>query len=52
MVVAPSVVKGGFDMYWDSFDCEINSDEFIPEEYEDYMRWVYGGAPSTDNVNE
>ena len=28
-------------MYWDSFDCEIQSDEIIPEEYEDWLRWIY-----------
>lgn len=39
-------------MWYDDFTLGPQSDEFIPEEYEDYMRWVYGGAPSTDNINE
>lgn len=27
----------------DDFLCEQQSDEIIPEEYEDWMRWVYSG---------
>ena len=27
--------------YWDSFDCEIQIEEIIPEEYEDWLRWMY-----------
>ena len=26
-------------MYWESFSCEIQSDEIIPEEYEDWLRF-------------
>ena len=26
-----------FKEYWDSFDCEINSDEMIPDWYDEYM---------------
>ena len=26
-----------FKEYWDSFDCEINSDEMIPNWYDEYM---------------
>ncbi len=29
---------------FDDFDTMIQSDEIIPEEYDDWMRWVYGGA--------
>ena len=29
---------------FDNFDTSIQSDEIIPEEYDDWMRWVYGGA--------
>ena len=39
-------------MWYDDFILSPQSDEFIPEEYEDYMHWVYGGASLTDNVNE
>ena len=28
---------------FDDFLCEQQSDEIIPEEYEDWMRWVYSG---------
>lgn len=26
-------------MYQDDFDCEIQIEEIIPEEYEDWVRW-------------
>lgn len=26
---------------FDDFDVQIQSDEIIPEEYEDWLRWVY-----------
>ena len=28
----------------DDFDVMIQSDEIIPEEYDDWCAWVYGGA--------
>lgn len=31
-------------MFYESFLCEQQSDEIIPEEYDDWCRWVYGGA--------
>lgn len=29
---------------FDDFDSNIQVDEIIPEEYDDWCRWVYGGA--------
>ncbi len=29
---------------FDDFDSDIQVDEIIPEEYDDWCRWVYGGA--------
>ena len=29
---------------FDDFDTKVCVDEIIPEEYDDYMRWTYGGA--------
>ena len=26
---------------FDDFDTQVQSDEIIPEEYEDWLRWVY-----------
>lgn len=31
-------------MFYESFLYEQQSDEIIPEEYDDWCRWVYGGA--------
>lgn len=28
---------------FDDFDTQVQIDEIIPEEYEDWMRYVYGG---------
>ena len=35
-------------MYWDSFNCEIQSDEIIPEEYDNWMRFCYSDKSSKD----
>lgn len=29
-------------MFYESFLCEQQIDEIIPEEYEDWCRWMYG----------
>ena len=31
-------------MHFDDFDTNICIEEIIPEEYDDYTRWTYGGA--------
>ena len=31
-------------MFWESYLCEQQSDEIVPEEYFDWCAWVYGGA--------
>ena len=30
--------------YFDDFDTQVQSDEIIPEEYDDWMRFCYGGG--------
>lgn len=39
MMMIPSL-----SFMFDDFDTQIQSDEIISEEYEDWMRWVYNGA--------
>jgi len=31
-------------MFYESFLCEQQSDEIVPEEYDDWCAWVYSGA--------
>lgn len=33
---------------FDDFDATVQSDEIIPEEYDDWCAWVYGGAFKED----
>ena len=35
---------------FDDFDTTKQSDEIIPEEYDDWMCWVYGGAFREDTA--
>jgi len=35
-------------MMLDDFLCEQQIDEIIPEEYEDWLRWMYGGYEDED----
>ena len=37
-------------MYWESFSCEIQSDEIIPAEYEDWLRFCATGESEYDDV--
>ena len=37
---------------FDDFDTMQQSDEIIPEEYDDWMRWVYGGAFQENNAEQ
>ena len=34
-------------MFYDDFDLQIQSDEIIPEEYDDWCRWMY--APQEED---
>lgn len=33
-------------MFYESFLCEQQSDEIIPEEYDDWCRWMYSEEPA------
>ena len=37
-------------MYWESFSCEIQSDEIIPEEYEDWCLYCLTGESQFEEV--